>query len=78
MKSYPIDESKMNIFEIDLEPYIDFNSKKEIESYMIEITGGKTVPRIFIGGRFIGGYTDLVSLHSSKMLPKILTKSGAM
>ena len=50
----------------------------EIESYMSEITGGKTVPRIFIGGQFIGGSDSLASLHSSKKLAEILTKSGAL
>ena len=73
METYSIDDSKVNIFEINYSP--DMN---EIESYMSEITGGKTVPRIFIGGQFIGGSDSLVSLHSSKKLAEILTKSGAL
>ena len=73
LESYSIDDSKVNIFEINYSP--DMN---EIESYMSEITGGKTVPRIFIGGQFIGGSDNLVSLHSSKKLAEILNKSGAL
>merc|ERR1712203_818195 len=68
LNSYAIDESKIKIFEIENEP--DMN---EIQSYMAEITGGRTVPRIFIGGQFVGGAEELVSLHYSQRLDQILS-----
>ena len=73
MDSYAIDESKIKIFEIENEP--DMN---EIQSYMAEITGGRTVPRIFIGGQFVGGAEELVSLHYSQKLEQILSSGGAL
>lgn len=73
MNSYAIDESKIKIFEIENEP--DMN---EIQSYMAEITGGRTVPRIFIGGQFVGGAEELVSLHYSQRLDQILSSGGAL
>ena len=73
MNSYAIDESKIKIFEIENEP--DMN---EIQSYMAEITGGRTVPRIFIGGQFVGGAEELVSLHYSQKLDQILSSGGAL
>ena len=68
-----IDESKIKIFEIENEP--DMN---EIQSYMDEITGGRTVPRIFVGGQFVGGAEELVSLHYSQKLEQILSSGGAL
>ena len=73
MDSYAIDESKIKIFEIENEP--DMN---EIQSYMGEITGGRTVPRIFVGGQFVGGAEELVSLHYSQRLEQILSSGGAL
>ena len=73
MNSYAIDESKIKIFEIENEP--DMN---EIQSYMAEITGGRTVPRIFIWGQFVGGAEELVSLHYSQKLEQILSSGGAL
>ena len=73
MDSYAIDESKIKIFEIENEP--DMN---EIQSYMGEITGGRTVPRIFVGGQFVGGAEELVSLHYSQKLEQILSSGGAL
>ena len=73
LNSYALDESKIKIFEIESEP--DMN---EIQSYMAEITGGRTVPRIFIGGQFVGGAEELVSLHYSQRLDQILSSGGAL
>jgi glutaredoxin 3 len=73
LDSYAIDESKIKIFEIENEP--DMN---EIQSYMAEITGGRTVPRIFVGGQFVGGAEELVSLHYSQRLDQILSSGGAL
>ena len=70
MDSYSIDESKIKIFEIESEP--DMNA---IQSYMAEITGGRTVPRIFVGGQFVGGAEESVSLlYSQKLEQRLRSK----
>ncbi len=39
---------------------------------MIEITGRRTVPQIFIGDRHVGGYDDLVELDIEGELEPLL------
>jgi len=39
---------------------------------MIEITGRRTVPQIFIGDRHVGGYDDLVDLDLDGELDPLL------
>ena len=38
---------------------------KTIQNALLEKTGQRTVPNIFIGGKHIGGNTDLVTLYQS-------------
>ncbi|KAK9174006.1 Glutaredoxin family protein [Cryptosporidium meleagridis] len=35
---------------------------EEIQDYCKELTGGRTVPRVFVKGRFIGGCDDTLKL----------------
>ncbi|KAI9592332.1 thioredoxin-like protein [Syncephalis fuscata] len=52
----------------------------DIQAYLEHITGQRTVPNIFIGGKHIGGCSDLEGLQSSGQLHKLLadakTNSG--
>jgi glutaredoxin 3 len=43
---------------------------------MIERTGRRTVPQIYIGGRHIGGHDDIVSLDKSGDLDVLLRESS--
>ena len=54
LEGYGIDASKIKIFEIENEPEM-----QAIQNYMGKITGGSTVPRIFIGGKFVGGCDEV-------------------
>ena len=54
MEGYGIDASKIKIFEIENEPEM-----QAIQNHMGKITGGSTVPRIFIGGKFVGGCDEV-------------------
>lgn len=44
----------------------------DIQNTLYEITGQRTVPNIFIGGKHIGGDSELQSLKSSGELKKLL------
>lgn len=44
----------------------------EIQESLGEITGGRTVPRVFLNGNFIGGGTDVKSLYESGKLQKMI------
>ncbi len=53
---------------VDLQP--------ELRQVMIERTGRRTVPQIYIGERHVGGYDDLAALdRKGELLP--LLKDGA-
>ncbi|XP_062507250.1 uncharacterized protein LOC134183678 [Corticium candelabrum] len=49
-----------------------------IQDILVEVTGARTVPRVFIGGESIGGNSDLQTLHSSGQLVPKLQKAGAL
>ena len=50
---------------------VDSDSAARIK--MMELTGRRTVPQIFIGGESIGGYDDLAALDQSGELAKRLS-----
>uniref|UniRef100_A0A1B0DQH4 Glutaredoxin domain-containing protein n=1 Tax=Phlebotomus papatasi TaxID=29031 RepID=A0A1B0DQH4_PHLPP len=44
----------------------------EIQDVLGEITGARTVPRVFVKGEFIGGGTDVKKLYNDGSLKKML------
>ena len=52
---------------VDLQP--------ELRVAMMEKTGRRTVPQIYINGTHVGGYDDLVSLDHTGGLDELLSKS---
>ena len=44
----------------------------EIQDALLEITGGRSVPRVFIGGKFFGGGDDTVAALKSGKLEKAI------
>eukprot|EP01070_Trichotokara_eunicae_P010186 Trichotokara_eunicae@DN6273_c0_g1_i10.p1 len=49
-----------------------------IQDVMIALTGGRTVPRVFIGGKFIGGGNETVALLKSGKLKEMCLAAGAL
>ncbi|MBM4189183.1 MAG: glutaredoxin 3 [Betaproteobacteria bacterium] len=49
---------------VDLQP--------ELRAHMMEITGRRTVPQVFIGERHIGGFDDLAALDAEGGLDPLL------
>ena len=50
----------------------------DILDYMLELTGGRTVPRVFIDGEFIGGADDTAALDESGKLKIMLKEKGIL
>lgn len=73
LDSYNIDPSKKKVFEIE-----NSSEMQQIQKQMGQITGGTTVPRVFIGGQFVGGCDEVSSLHSQGRLEGILASAGAL
>ncbi len=53
---------------VDLQP--------ELRVAMMEKTGRRTVPQIYINGEYVGGFDDLASLNHAGGLDELLAKSG--
>jgi glutaredoxin 3 len=51
---------------------IDVTSDQGMRVKLVEWTRQRTVPQIFIGGRAIGGYTDMKALHAEGALMPLL------
>jgi len=55
---------------------INVDALPEERVKMMEITGRRTVPQIFIGEHHVGGYDDLVRLERAGELDGLLRKAG--
>ena len=56
--------------------FIEINilSSPERRQEMIELSGRRSVPQIFVGGQHIGGYTELSTLDASGELDALLAE----
>lgn len=54
----------------------NLNDLTDIKDELVIMTGCKTVPQLFIGGAFIGGYQDFAKLCSVGKLEKLLQPIG--
>ncbi|EKX48629.1 hypothetical protein GUITHDRAFT_105774 [Guillardia theta CCMP2712] len=50
----------------------------DIQDYMLSLTGARSVPRVFVGGKFVGGGDDVVAKAKSGELQAMLKQAGAM
>lgn len=51
---------------------IDVTDDQPMREKLVELTGQRTVPQIFVGDESIGGYSDLRALHArGEFLPKV-------
>jgi glutaredoxin 3 len=57
---------------IEIDVLMDHERKRE----MIERSGKRTVPQIFIDGRHVGGFDDLSALEASGELDRLLVGAG--
>jgi len=73
LANYKIDPDQYEILEIENRDDMD-----EIQTYMKEVTGARSVPRVFISGSCIGGGDETMSLHRNKKLGGLLEKAGAL
>ncbi|KAI1301898.1 Glutaredoxin-1 [Halotydeus destructor] len=73
LAGYPIEKSKIEIIELEKRP-----DCAEIQSYMRDLTGANTVPRVFIDGTCIGGGDDTQRLHETGELKKMLQDLGVL
>nr|ACO13400.1 Glutaredoxin-1 [Esox lucius] len=61
--------------------FIDISGRddmSEIQDYLNNITGARTVPRVFIGEECVGGGSDVSALDKSGKLEGMLKSIGAL
>lgn len=76
-KSYcPYCEAAKRLFSLKKIPFdvVDVTNDEAALSKLIEKTGHQTVPQIFIGEKFIGGFDDVSALDQNGELDKLLSK----
>ncbi|KAI3880165.1 hypothetical protein MKW92_016548 [Papaver armeniacum] len=50
----------------------------DIQAALLEWTGQRTVPNVFIGGKHVGGCDSVTGLHQKGKLVNMLTEAGAI
>ncbi|XP_067102458.1 glutaredoxin-1 [Osmerus mordax] len=61
--------------------YIDISGRSDMSSlqdYFLEITGARTVPRVFIGKECVGGGSDVAEMDKSGKLKEMMQSIGAL
>ncbi|CAJ1051501.1 glutaredoxin-1 [Xyrichtys novacula] len=61
--------------------FIDISGRSDMDKmqdYFLELTGARTVPRVFIGEECVGGGSDVEQLHKSGKLETMLKSIGAL
>jgi glutaredoxin 3 len=53
---------------------INITDQDEKRLWLIQTTGQRTVPQIFIGDRPVGGYTDIATLDRQGLLLKMVNE----
>jgi len=71
LSQYPIQH--LQIIELDSR-----NDEDQIQDELYKITGARSVPRVFIAGKCIGGGDDTERLHREGKLKQLLTDAGAL
>lgn len=73
LANYKIDPAVYEILELENRDDMD-----EIQDYMKQLTGARSVPRVFIAGKCIGGGDESMALHRNGKLGGMLKEAGAL
>ncbi|XP_069483753.1 glutaredoxin-1 [Ambystoma mexicanum] len=60
---------------VDISAHEAMNS---IQDYLLQLTGERTVPRIFLGDKCVGGCSDVTALDNSGKLEPMIQAIGAL
>lgn len=68
--------NEMEVVELDNLPAGD--NIIDIQDALYEVTGARSVPRVFVGGKFIGGGDDTAAKAANGELQQLLVAAGAI
>mmetsp|Transcript_59400 Transcript_59400/g.150757 ORF Transcript_59400/g.150757 Transcript_59400/m.150757 type:complete len:154 (+) Transcript_59400:81-542(+) len=69
-------KAKAHVMEMDAELRVD--EMTALQDHFQKLTGARSVPRVFIGGKCVGGGSDVAELHEKGELRPMLEKAGAL
>ncbi|CAD5208939.1 unnamed protein product [Bursaphelenchus xylophilus] len=72
-KSFKLQSGAVETVELENRPDCD-----QIQDYLKELTGARSVPRVFINGKFLGGGDDTVAAFKDGSLEVKLKEAGAL
>ncbi|MBL0278686.1 MAG: glutaredoxin 3 [Anaeromyxobacter sp.] len=55
---------------------IAVEGRDDLRTWLVEATGQRTVPQVFVGERSLGGYSDLAALDQQGALDPLLRGEG--
>ncbi|KAL3812848.1 hypothetical protein ACJIZ3_014116 [Penstemon smallii] len=61
------------VYELD-----EISRGRDIEQALLRLGCDPTVPAVFIGGEFVGGANEIMSLHLNRSLKPLLKRAGAL
>eukprot|EP00746_Dinoflagellata_sp_MGD_P003827 gnl/MRDRNA2_/MRDRNA2_107419_c0_seq1.p1 gnl/MRDRNA2_/MRDRNA2_107419_c0~~gnl/MRDRNA2_/MRDRNA2_107419_c0_seq1.p1 ORF type:complete len:130 (+),score=27.82 gnl/MRDRNA2_/MRDRNA2_107419_c0_seq1:70-459(+) len=70
-------KEKVEVKNVNIDEVYSRDEVAEIQGHMQKVTGARTVPRVFIGGKCIGGGDDLAMLAARGGLKPLLQKATA-
>ncbi|XP_074058459.1 glutaredoxin-1 [Macrotis lagotis] len=73
LKQLPIKQGSLEFVDITAQ-----RDTSEIQDYLQQLTGARTVPRVFIGKDCIGGCSDLIALQQNGQLLQKLQQIGVL
>ncbi len=73
LSTYRLSPEKYQVVELD-----ERTDGDAIQDVLNDITGGRSVPRVFIGGKCIGGGDDTSAAHRNGQLEQMLKNCGAI
>jgi glutaredoxin 3 len=57
---------------------IRVDDRADLRNWLVEVSGQRTVPQIFINGQSVGGYSDLSALDRAGQLDAMLAQAPAV
>jgi glutaredoxin 3 len=71
-----VDVPSADVFLWELDQGTPADEGAAIQDALLDVTGGRSVPRVFVGGQFIGGGDDTAAKASSGELLRLLKAAG--
>eukprot|EP00931_Biecheleriopsis_adriatica_P095408 TRINITY_DN69010_c0_g1_i1.p1 TRINITY_DN69010_c0_g1~~TRINITY_DN69010_c0_g1_i1.p1 ORF type:complete len:162 (-),score=42.99 TRINITY_DN69010_c0_g1_i1:268-753(-) len=75
-KNLGVEVDVLELVDTSQKPLVD--DPDAVQDYMAQKTGARSVPRVFIGGEFVGGCDDVLAKADSGELEEKLKAAGAM